>query len=76
MLLQVQADLAQCPVEVYPSPHATALGVAELAALGAGLGAPANDWEPAATVEPLISPDAAAERLAAWQAVAAATLAL
>ena len=36
-LLQVQADLAQCPVEVYPSPHATALGVAELAALGAGL---------------------------------------
>jgi glycerol kinase len=75
-LLQVQADLAQCPVEVYPSPHATALGVAELAALGAGLDRTRDDWEPAATVEPLISPDAAAERLAAWQAVAAATLAL
>jgi glycerol kinase len=27
-LLQVQADLLQVPVEVYPSPHATALGVA------------------------------------------------
>jgi glycerol kinase len=76
VLLQVQADLAQCPVEVYPSPHATALGVAELAAIGAGLGPAANDWEPAATVEPLISADEAAARLGAWQTVAAATLAL
>ena len=75
-LLQVQADLAQCPVEVYPSPHATALGVAELAALGAGLDRTRDDWEPAATVEPRISPDAAAERIAAWQVVASATLAL
>jgi glycerol kinase len=75
-LLQVQADLAQCPVEVYPSPHATALGVAELAAIGAGLDSTGDDWEPAATVEPLISADEAAARLGAWQAVAAATLAL
>jgi glycerol kinase len=75
-LLQVQADLAQCPVEVYPSPHATALGVAELAALGAGLDRTRDDWEPSATVEPRISPDAAAERIAAWQVVASATLAL
>ena len=33
-LLQVQADLLQAPVEVYPSPHATALGVAAFARLG------------------------------------------
>jgi glycerol kinase len=35
LLLQVQADLLQAPVEVYPSPHATALGVAAFADLGA-----------------------------------------
>ena len=39
-LLQVQADLLQCPVEVYPSPHATALGVAAFASIGAGLSRP------------------------------------
>jgi len=75
-LLQVQADLAQCPVEVYPSPHATALGVAELAAIGAGIDNTRDDWVPAATFEPAVSPGEAAARLEAWQAVAAATLAL
>ncbi len=35
-LLQAQADLLQAPVEVYRSPHATALGVAGLARLGVG----------------------------------------
>ena len=35
VLMQAQADLLQVPVEVYPSPHATALGVAALARLGA-----------------------------------------
>ena len=33
-LMQTQADLLQAPVEVYPSPDATALGVAALARLG------------------------------------------
>lgn len=68
-LLQVQADLLQCPVEVYPSPHATALGVAEMAAIGVGL-----VWEapPAVEriVEPSIGPDEAAERLARWEQAA------
>lgn len=80
-LLQVQADLLQCPVEVYPSPHATALGVAAFAAHGAGLpahgaGSPAraDDWQPSAIVEPAITADEAANRLAAWQAVADATM--
>ena len=33
VLMQAQADLAQLPVEVYPSPHATALGAAACARL-------------------------------------------
>ncbi len=73
-LLQVQADLLQCPVEVYPSPHATALGVAAFAAIGAGLATPVDRWAPSAVVEPRIAADEAAERLAAWQAVASATM--
>ena len=73
-LLQVQADLLQCPVEVYPSPHATALGVAAFATLGAGLPAAAQNWRPSAVVLPTISADEAADRLARWQAVADATM--
>ena len=73
-LLQVQADLLQCPIEVYPSPHATALGVAAFAAIGAGHTAKPIDWQPSAIVEPSISADHAAEQLARWQAVADATM--
>ena len=79
-LLQVQADLLQAPVEVYPSPHATAEGVAAFAAIGAGVGAvpvaPSGDRDRVGprTVEPRIGADEAAERLAAWQAVAEATM--
>ena len=78
LLLQTQADLLQAPVEVYPSPHATALGVAAFADLGARqvsqpqLGEAA--WRPDAVVEPRITADEAADRLAAWQRVAAATM--
>lgn len=73
-LLQVQADLLQCPVEVYPSPHATALGVAAFAAIGAGLATEVGTWDPTVVVEPSIGPDEACERLAQWEAVAAATM--
>lgn len=73
-LLQVQADLLQCPVEVYPSPHATALGVAAFASIGAGLDSDTAAFTPSAVVEPAIGPDEAAERLARWQAVADATM--
>jgi glycerol kinase len=76
LLLQTQADLVQCPVEVYPSPHATALGVGALAALGAGLATATDEWSPVATVEPAISAAEAAQRLATWQAAAEATMAL
>ncbi|MEY2754324.1 MAG: hypothetical protein RJB65_682 [Actinomycetota bacterium] len=68
-LLQVQADLLQCPVEVYPSPHATALGVAEMAAVGLGLG-----WDAPPVVERIVEPsitaDEAAHRLARWEQAA------
>lgn len=77
LLLQIQADLLQAPVEVYPSPHATALGVAAFADLGANPSSQAqlgeHDWHPDLVVEPRIGADEAAERLAAWQRVAAAT---
>jgi glycerol kinase len=78
-LLQVQADLLQLPVEVYPSPHATALGVALFAAIGAGLAAAtdvmgAAQWRPVAVVEPRISAAEAAERISRWQIVAEATM--
>ena len=74
-LLQTQADLLQCPVEVYPSPHATALGVAEFALIGSGAASgfdihtsnASNTWR---AVEPRISADEAASRLDAWQRVA------
>jgi glycerol kinase len=78
VLLQTQADLLQAPVEVYPSPHATALGVAAFADLGANTGSPAEigdaTWHPDTVVEPRIGSDEAAERLTEWQRVAAATM--
>ena len=42
LLMQTQADLLQAPVEVYASPHATALGVAAFARLGHGRGGDAG----------------------------------
>jgi glycerol kinase len=78
LLLQTQADLLQAPIEIYPSPHATALGVAAFADLGAnGASQPqvaGTAWRPDAVVEPRIGADEAAERLASWQRVASATM--
>ena len=73
-LVQTQADLLQCPVEVYPSPHATALGVAAFATIGAGGTLPTEQWRPSAVVEPAIGADEAMDRLERWQAVATATM--
>ncbi len=75
VLMQIQADLLQRPVGVFASPHATAIGVAALARLGAGAVRSAaeavNAWRPAATYEPRIGAAEAAERLARWRRVAA-----
>jgi glycerol kinase len=80
LLMQLQADLLQAPVEVYPSPNATALGVAALARLGSGdVDDPAvatGGWSPAATYEPAVSADEAEERLQRWRQAAEATLEL
>ena len=73
LLLQTQADLLQAPIEVFPSPHATALGVGALAAIGIGAPVPESAGVVLVTVEPSISADEAAIRIARWQRVAEAT---
>ncbi|TDD53532.1 carbohydrate kinase [Nonomuraea terrae] len=69
-LMQAQADLLQVPVDVYPSPHATALGTAALArlALDEGLSLPSaiDAWSPAVSFEPVWTGDRAAEAMARW----------
>ena len=73
-LMQMQADLAQIPVDVYPHPDATALGVAAIALLGIDDGRSINDailpWEAVATFEPQWSEDRAAEFMSKWQGLA------
>jgi glycerol kinase len=70
LLMQLQADLLQTPVEVFASPHATALGVAALARLGCGAaGTPAV--LAGQRYEPAIDADEAAARLAATEAAIA-----
>ena len=80
VLMQLQADLLQRPVEVYPSPHATAIGVAALARIGMGAVQRPEDaiaaWTPAAVYEPRLDAARAAERLARWRRAAAEATAL
>jgi glycerol kinase len=68
VLMQTQADLLQRPVVVYPSPEATALGIAAVARMGLEPGTTIAEatgpWHPAAFYEPRISADEAAHRLA------------
>ena len=75
-LMQAQADLLQAPVELYPSPDATALGVAAFARLGSGAAASPEEavgqWSPVAVFEPRMSADEAAERLGRWERAATA----
>jgi glycerol kinase len=77
VLMQSQADLVQAPVEVYPSPDATALGVAALARLALGHArdatAAVGAWQPRATFVPRIDAAEAERRLARWRAAADAT---
>jgi glycerol kinase len=64
-LCQRQADLLQAPVEVFGSPHATALGLAALARVGAGTDTQLAPTHPEGgrTFVPRISSDEAAARL-------------
>ncbi|KRV50664.1 carbohydrate kinase [Wenjunlia vitaminophila] len=76
-LMQAQADLAQIPIDVYPSPHATPLGAAALARLALNprltLAEAVGRWQPSAVYEPTWSADRAGEYLSSWTALAEAT---
>ena len=74
VLMQAVADLMQVPVDVYPSPHATALGAA---AFGRAALAPSRGlvdaivpWRPERSYEPRWSRDRAESFLERWSAVA------
>jgi len=77
-LMQAQADLAQVPVDVYPSPDATALGAAAAAVVGLQPARPVSHvvggWTPAATYEPRWTADRAADHLARFRAAVARDL--
>jgi glycerol kinase len=77
--MQAQADLAQLPVDVYPSTHATALGAAALARLAAEPGltleAAVPAWTPGTAFEPRWSKDRAEDHRARWRAAVEATIA-
>ncbi|HYN75515.1 MAG TPA: FGGY family carbohydrate kinase [Candidatus Limnocylindria bacterium] len=79
LLMQTQADLLQVPVEVFASPDATALGAAAFAHLGfdsqLALADAVEPWRPAATYEPRIGADEAAERLDRHRVAVAAVVA-
>ena len=79
LLMQAQADLLQVPVLICRSADATALGVAALARLGTGDAASAAEAvgtaEVETVVEPSVTADQAAERLAVFRAALDLTLA-
>ncbi|WP_196808989.1 FGGY family carbohydrate kinase [Conexibacter woesei] len=79
LLCQLQADLAQVPVE-RGTPDATVTGAAGLALVGAGLLPDTTALEPLAPTldrfEPRIPPAEAASLRAAWRSFAAAALGL
>ena len=79
LLMQAQADLLQVPVLICRSADATALGVAALARLGTGDAASvaeaAGTAEVETVVEPSVTADQAAERLAVFRAALDLTLA-
>ncbi|MDT5069486.1 MAG: glycerol kinase [Mycobacterium sp.] len=80
VLMQATASILQLPIDVYPYPHATALGAAALAELsldpGRGIENVSRPWKPSSTYEPQWSPDRATEFRTAWRTLASTTLPL
>lgn len=74
VLMQAQANIAQLPVEVYPSAHATALGAAALAKVALDSTLEIADavapWESATVYRPQWSADRAADFMARWRLTA------
>jgi glycerol kinase len=79
-LMQRQAELLQAPVEVYATPHATALGVAALARLGLGEASDERDavssLAPAAVYRPSGPAADAAAHLRRWRIAAESAAAI
>jgi glycerol kinase len=77
-LMQATADLLRVPVDVYPHPHATALGAAAAAQLALDpaltLDQAVPAWSPALTYEPRWSADRAERYVRRWRATVAATV--
>ncbi|BBY26034.1 FGGY family carbohydrate kinase [Mycolicibacterium sediminis] len=77
VLMQSVADVLQVPVDVYPSPHATALGAAALADLSLHPGRPLSEvvphWAPSSTFEPHWDCTRANDFRSSWRALAATT---
>jgi len=76
-LMQAQADLAQLPLEVYPSAHATPLGAAACARLALDPSVSVDEavgpWKPDEVFEPMWSADRAESHLERWRAAVHAT---
>jgi glycerol kinase len=74
VLMQACADITGVPVDVYPSPHATALGAAALARLSLQPDQPLRDvipdWAPSATYEPIWNAGRADEFRSQWRTLA------
>ncbi|MDT5323924.1 MAG: glycerol kinase [Mycobacterium sp.] len=79
VLMQTTADILGVPIDVYPSPHATALGAAALARLSLRPDQALRDvvapWTPSGSYEPRWHADRAAEFRSAWRVLAASTYA-
>jgi glycerol kinase len=77
-LMQATADLLQIPVDVYPSPHATALGAAAFGRLAIdsslSVRAALPQWSAAESYQPAWSIDRAADFRSRWRAAAIANL--
>jgi glycerol kinase len=77
-LMQAVADIAQIPVALYPSAHATALGAAAVGRMSADpfliVDDAVLDWNPRTTYEPRWSADRSAEFRARWNQVATSSL--
>jgi glycerol kinase len=77
-LMQATADVLQIPVDVFPSPHATALGAGALGRLagtpGIGLKQAVTPWTPERSFEPKWSPDKAQDYRERWRRALEANL--
>ena len=77
-LMQATADLLRVPVDVFPHPHATALGCAAAAHLALDPSLTVDQavpaWTPALTFEPRWSTDRAERYLTRWREAVASTV--